>query len=385
MRRQLKILEHALSSLARRKYKSLAIIAVYTFIVATLASLLFLTQALRSEAAAVLQGAPDLVVQRLLAGRHELIPTDYVQTIAKLPGVGRVTPRVWGYYYDSLYKANFTLYASSDAALPLTLLEGRLPQQAAECAIGSGVAELFGVALGDRLVLTDQQNQSQLFTVTGRFQAAANLLTNDLILLTEAQLRSFFAFPAGQATDLAVEVYNPREIATIAKKIKLALPDSRPISRTEILHTYDTVFNWRSGMMLTVFSSALIAFCILAWDKATGISADEKREIGILKAIGWDTKDVLLLKFWEAVATSLSAFLLGSSLAYLHVFHSGAAVLMPALRGWSVLFPKLALTPAIDLYQLLVLAILTVVPYLACTIIPAWKTAMTDPDSVMRS
>ena len=30
----------------------------------------------------------------------------------------------------------------------------------------------------------------------------------------------------------------------------------------------------------------MIAFCILAWDKATGISAEEKREIGIRVALG---------------------------------------------------------------------------------------------------
>lgn len=381
---QFKIFDYALASLLRRKYKSLAIVAVYTFIVATLASVLFLTQSLRNEAIAVLQDAPGLVVQRLLAGRHELIPNDYRQTIERIPGVGKVTPRVWGYYYDSLYKANFTLLGITEPPEQLQLLQGRLPEKAAECAIGSGVAELFGVSIGDSLLLVDQQNENLLFEVTGLFKAAANLLTNDLILLTEAQLRSFFAIPEGKSTDLSVEVFNPQEITTIAKKIKFALPDSRPISRNEILHTYDTVFNWRSGMLLTVFSAALIAFCILAWDKATGLSAEEKREIGILKAIGWGTNDVLLLKFWEGLVISLSAFLLGISLAYLHIFHTGAAILMPALKGWSVLFPRFALTPAIDLYQLFVLAILTVVPYLACTIIPAWKSSVTDPDSVMR-
>ena len=71
-------------------------------------------------------------------------------------------------------------------------------------------------------------------------------------------------------TDLAVEVYNPAEVATIAGKIKRLLPDSRPITRSEMLRTYAAVFNWRSGMMLSVFAAALIAFCILAWDKATG-------------------------------------------------------------------------------------------------------------------
>jgi ABC-type lipoprotein release transport system permease subunit len=44
----------------------------------------------------------------------------------------------------------------------------------------------------------------------------------------------------------------------------------------------------------------------------------------------------------------------------------------------------LQLTPRIDLYQLAVLAFLAVVPYVASTVIPSWKAAVTDPDRVLR-
>jgi len=50
-----------------------------------------------------------------------------------------------------------------------------------------------------------------------------------------------------------------------------------------------------------------------------------------------------------------------------------------------VLFPAFRLTPYIDIYQIFVLAFLTVTPYVASTIIPSWKTAITDPENVMRS
>jgi len=382
---KLKILEHALASMTRRWQKNLALILVYTLTVATLASILFLTQSLRTEAAKVLDGAPDLVVQRIIAGRHDLIPETYAETIRALPGVAEVTSRVWGYYYDSLMKVNFTLLGVPAGQDKLPLLAGQLPVAPRQCAIGVGIARTYGAELGDSLILVDAQNMTLLFEITGLFDHQSELLTNDMILLTEAQLREFFHLPEGVATDLSVKVYNPREISILTKKIRYALPDTRPISKSEIQHTYDTVFNWRSGILLSIFAAALIAFCILAWDKATGISGEEKREIGILKALGWDTGDVLLLKFWEGLAISLSSFLLGTILAYLHVYLFNAGLLAPVLRGWSILFPTFRLTPMLDLYQVLVLAVLTVVPYIACTVIPSWKSAVTDPDSVMRS
>jgi len=181
-----------------------------------------------------------------------------------------------------------------------------------------------------------------------------------------------------------VRVANPNEVDTIAGKVKRLLPDARPITRSELLRTYHAVFDWRGGMLLMLFTPALLAFCILAWDKATGLSAGERREIGILKAVGWDTADVLLLKLWEGLAVSLLAFLLGYLLAFGLVFWWGAPLLGAVLRGWSVLFPELHPVPYLDLYQLATLAFLTIVPYVASTVIPAWRAAVTDPDEVMR-
>ena len=144
------------------------------------------------------------------------------------------------------------------------------------------------------------------------------------------------------------------------------------------------VFHWRSGMMLTLFSAAVIAFCILAWDKATGISAEEKQEIGILKAIGWDTSDVLALKFWEGLIIAMTSFLAGIIAGFFHVFFFDASILAPVIKGWSVLFPTFHLTPHIDAYQVFIMGFLTVTPYVASTVIPAWKAAITDPETVMR-
>jgi len=382
--RHLKILEYALSSLWRRKYKNIAIILVYTFTIAVLASILFLTYSLKSEATSLLAEAPELIVQKLSAGRHDLIPLDYVARIRKIPGVAEVRPRFWGYYYDALTEANYTLLETSSTQSRLELLQGRLPNVAGECAIGKGVATVRKIGVGDELILIDSSNMGIVLDVVGVFSAQSDLLTNDLVILGKEDLIAFFGHPADLATDLAVRVSNPREVTTVAEKIKRQWPETRPISRSEILRTYDAVFNWRSGMMLSVFAAALVAFCILAWDKATGVSVEEKREIGILKAIGWETSNILELKFWEGMAISLTSLLLGLLVAYVHVFYLGATLLIPVIKGWSVLFPTFHLMPVINPYQLLVIAFLTVPPYVISTLIPSWKAAITDPETAMR-
>jgi cell division protein FtsX len=382
--RHLKILEYALSSLVRRKYKNLAVILVYAFTIAVLSSVLFLTHALKTEASRLLAEAPELIVQKVIGGRHDLVPVAYGDKIAAIPGVAAVQPRFWGYYYDALTKANYTLLAVESDPPDLAMVQGRLPDGPGECAIGAGVSESRNVETGDDLILVDSENLGISLEVVGVFRAESRLLTNDLVVLGRSDLTAFFGYPPDLATDISVAVRNPREVNTIAEKIKRILPHSRPISRSEILRTYAGVFNWRSGMMLSVFSAALISFCILAWDKATGISAEEKREIGILKAIGWETSDILELKFWEGISVSLTSLLLGLLAAYVHVFFLGATVLTPVVKGWSVIFPTFRLLPVVDFYQVLVIGFLTVTPYVASTVVPSWKAAITDPETAMR-
>jgi len=103
-----------------------------------------------------------------------------------------------------------------------------------------------------------------------------------------------------------------------------------------------------------------------------------------LKGLGWDTSDILMIKFWEGCVISLTAFLLGVSTAYVHTFMARAPLFEHALKGWATLYPAFQLKPTVDAYQLAVLFSLTVLPYSFVCLIPAWKWASSDPDMVMR-
>ena len=138
-------------------------------------------------------------------------------------------------------------------------------------------------------------------------------------------------------------------------------------------------------MMIVILTGAFLAFIIFAWDKASGLSSEERREIGILKAIGWETSDVILMKFWEGMVISLSSFLAGIIFAYIHVFFTSAALFESALKGWAVLYPKFRLVPFVDFAQIVTLFFLAVVPYTVATIVPSWRAATVDPDSIMRT
>jgi ABC-type lipoprotein release transport system permease subunit len=321
-----------------------------------------------------------MTVQRLVAGRQGLVPIHYLEAIRKIRGVQSVEPRLWGYYYDAPSGANYTL-----------MVNAALNDRAGEIVIGSGVARWNaqgkqGQALrkNDSLSFKTYDGSFLSLSVQGLLPSASALVTADLVQVSEKDFQKIFAYAEGFATDLVLRVKNGKELSTIATKITQIFPDTRPILREEILRTYDAIFDWRGGVIIMVLASVLFAFIILAWDKATGLSAEEKREIGILKAIGWETSDILVMKFWEGTTVSLTAFFLGILLAYLHIFMASSLLFEPVLKGWSVLYPNFKLTPDINIYHIATLFFLTVIPYTVVTIVPTWRSATIDPDSVMR-
>ncbi|MDR9500214.1 MAG: ABC transporter permease [Desulfurivibrionaceae bacterium] len=385
--KHIRILEFALSSLFRQKLKNIIIILAYTLNVFIFSSAIFFSESLKNEAVTLLEYSPELIVQRMRGGRHELVPLQYAEKIKEIRGVTAVTPRYWGYHYDPPVNNNYT-FLGADQLPPevLEMVEGSFYEQEGNdlCVIGQGVADARFVDTEDIIPVLGADGDLHALRVAGIFTAKSNILTNDLVILKTADLKKIFLIPDDMATDLVVKVRNVNEVSTIARKIQEMMPDSRPIEKSQIIKTYEAIFSWRGGLMVAIFFGSITAFSILAWDKATGLSGQERKDIGILKAIGWDTSDIIELKFWEGFIISSMAFFPGIIFAQAHIYLLDGLIFSPLMKGWSSIFPQINLAPQIEIYHLIVIIFLTIIPYITATLIPSWKAAITDPDMIMK-
>lgn len=368
------LVDYSVNSLMRRKARNMSLWLVYSAVVFVLASVMLFTHALRQEANAVLTGAPEITVQNIVMGRHALIPETDIEALSNIRGARNARGRLWGYFYDTANGANYTLMVPKASEAP----------EAGHVKIGNGIATSRNLAVGKYLFLMTPRGTLFKLKVSEIFSHTSDLVAADLVMMADRDYRDFFQIPEGIFTDLVLNVRNEREVTKIAEKISAALPNSRVITRNDILRTYDSLFSWREGILLAVLAGGLFAFVIFAWDKASGLSADERREIGILKAVGWDSADILSLKIWEGLLVSLGAFLFGYLIAYVHVFFFAASLFEPVLKGWAVLYPDIELTPVVDPLQVTTLLFFSVVPFVAATLVPIWRAAITDPDQVMR-
>jgi ABC-type lipoprotein release transport system permease subunit len=391
MKRQLALIRFAMGSSRRRLGRTLALGVALALLTFAFSSVLFLTEALRREFHLGAGALPDLTVQRLVAGRPTLIPEGWVDKVTGLPGVTRVEARVWGYYFVPALSGNFTVVGvecdpeGRPVDADLVVSEGRFPAggNTGEILLGEGLAVFLGLDVGDGMILPVGTNRVEL-EVAGLFRSSVALWTADVMLMSREDARRFLDVPDGMATDLALHLSTPDEATVVARKIAKTLPQARILDRQLMNRAYDLTFDTRGGILGAMLLPAMVAFLVLAWDRLTGVGPGERREIGALKAIGWQTADVLQARLWENVVTALQGTLVGMLAAYLYVFPGQAPGLAEVLFGWSAVYPAFHPAPAVTGTQLLVLAVLVVVPFVTASLVPAWRASTHDPLALLR-
>lgn len=385
------ILAHAVAALGRRKARSIALGGGLAFAVALISAVLFATESLRAEAERARAAHPDIVVQKLVGGRPALLRSSERETLLDIASVREVVPRVWGYVFLPALQGNVTIVASPRHAPALSVANGvlhsgrDLTSGNHEMIAGVELAHFLGMLPGDELGLPSVDPRARALTLVGTFDSKLDLWTSDVILCDEDDARALLGIPDGEATDLALTLANPAEARIVARTVVERLPGARVIERDLLERVYFLAYGRRAGLVLGSSLPALLALLVLAWDRASGVGADERREIAILKAVGWSTSDVLWAKLFESILVGAVATALGMVLGYAWIFWLGAPGLRPVLVGWSVLYPRSALTPVVDTAQLLGITLAVLGPFVLLSVVPAWRAATADPLESMRS
>lgn len=327
------------------------------------------------------------------AGRHYDIDVNRVDKILEIPGVSDAVARVWGYYYFENAGVNFSVvgieqyenqYKNSFVNLVKKFDFDKLKENSSML-VGAGVKRTMENSYyKEYFNFIKPDGTLKKVTLGGVFDGDTNLESNDMIIMPQEIVREIFDLDPSKATDIVVKVANPMEIQTVASKIKLMFPDTRIITTGDLKVSYQNIFDYKSGIFLALFIVTLFTFFIIIYDKASGVTSEEKREIGILKAIGWTVDDVLKEKFYESFVISLFSYGLGVGLSLAYVYLFQAPLLRDIFVGYSQLKTNFELPFVFDMQTLFLVFLLSVPIYIAATIIPSWKVATLEADEVIR-
>jgi len=387
------LIEYAISSILRQKTKNLFVITIFTTLVFLLTSIFFITNSIKHELNSTVQSLPQIIVQNTQAGKIQNIDTSITDEILTISGVTDAISRVWGYYYFENANVNFTLVG-------IDQYENQYKTSIENIITSSQIDKIdydssMLVGIGVKKILEDNyyrkyfnfikpNGQFKKLDIAGTFKSDIQLESNDMIIVSKENARDIFDLDESKATDIVVKIANDDEIETISSKIQTRFPNLRIITNDDLKLSYTTIFDYKSGVFLALFIISLFTFFMIIYDKASGLTSEEKKEIGILKAIGWKIDDVLKEKFYEGFIISFISYFTGVLLALFFVYFLQAPLLRDIFIGYNDLKPTFELPFIFDTQSLFLVFFLSVPIYIASTIIPSWRISTLDADEVIR-
>jgi ABC-type lipoprotein release transport system permease subunit len=164
--------------------------------------------------------------------------------------------------------------------------------------LGAQLARTLVVEPGDELILLSQASDgstaNDLFVVRGVLHPVGEGIDRAGVFMTEDAFRSFFAFPAG-AHEIIVRRPDGMELDALREAVSGLAPEYRVETWRELSPTLASMLDSVAGMMVIVFLIIYIAIGILILNAMLMAVFERIREFGILKAIGYAPRQVLLI------------------------------------------------------------------------------------------
>ncbi|PHO12668.1 ABC transporter permease [Malaciobacter marinus] len=369
----------------RNKHFSIFVISI--ILVFILSSVMFISTSLSKDIQYTLDSQADFVVQKMKAGEVIDIDLSLIEKIEQIYGVKNVTSRVYGKYFFKPLKQSFTIvgvdFFEEQNSKNIKTLSKKLDMskflEKEYMIIGSGVKKLFDKFKYEKsYFFTTPLGESIEVEIYDAFDDTTSLLSNDMIILPKELAKIVLGVDEYKTSDIALNV--PNELERANAKVEIILKDDnlRVISKDDMKSYYLNLFNYKTGLFLVLYIVAILTFLLILYQRYSMINSSDKKEIAILKAVGWSIKDILKLKVFENFLVAFFSFSIGIILSFIYIFVAKAPFLMQIFLGFSNLDFSYELTPYIPFGSIVTLFIFYVVPFLCVILIPVWKIATVD-------
>jgi len=374
----------------RSKHSSVIVISV--MILFLLSSVLFISSSIRFSIEETLKVQPDFVVSRMQGGSAVPTPLGWSDELLDIYGISKVTPRVYGRYYFAAKEKSFLIVGvdfmeeqSHDTLQKLikatdikSFYEGN------QMLIGEGVkAYLEAHFYKDSYNFLAPNGTFEKVNIFKTLPTQSNLIANDMMIMPIDLARKILGYTEEEVSDIAFNVPNPDEWDMMTDKLSALHYDLHVVNKNEVRKSYENLYNYKGGLFLILFLIVLGTFALILYQRYSMVYSSERRNIGLLRALGWSINDVLKLKFMETLMVVFASFILGVFFAYVYVFVLGAPLLREIFLGGQNLHNSVSFVPVVDFSVLTSIFLIYALPFIAAVLIPVWRVSVTDPKEAM--
>lgn len=387
MSRHLNLLFAAAENIIRNKVRSLVIILCLVAVLFPFVSAIAISEGIKFQSLISVEEGADIYVTLDHYGSNAPIPLHYLPRFQRMEGVSKAFPRVVGRTYFADRLATIVGIPSEEISRSIRLIQGEMLREKGEVMIGKGLARAVHLQTGVRFTLSP--NPSKVFRVSGIFDSDMTIWSSNLILMTFEDASELFRM-RGMATDILIYT-RPGYAQRLAREIMVASsnPDSsepplRVQDKSLVKRYFQRGFNYKAGVFTALFTVAF-ALAIPALLVISGFGQTErKKEIGVLKATGWQTQEVMEMMALENLVVGFTSAPLAilAAMVWLKWFN-GALIAQFFIAEIGLMAPFPVPSRFLPLPSLLAF-LFAVVLTMTGSLYPTWKTATVPPAEAMR-
>jgi ABC-type lipoprotein release transport system permease subunit len=281
---------------------------------------LAISKGVQREAEMSIRFGADLYVTGTMLGRNVPIPVTLAKQVERIDGVREVVPRIIGGIVLGKNSESAVLVGVPRDRFPSSIrcVDGDLPTGSSmnELVIGTELARQLGLNLGTLLPPFYRSSKGERVSkVVGVFKSEVSIWQARLIFTSLDTAASIFDQP-GLVTDFLVYCETGREAAvrSCIRDLQPTIGASRDSSirlectaREDLASLLPTGLLHREGIFNLHFVLAFaVSIAVVLLTSGFGLS-ERRREIGILKATGWQTDEILFRSMVESVLLSVTA------------------------------------------------------------------------------
>lgn len=267
---------------------------------------------------------------------------------------------VFGYPNDSFVLSKFIITDGIGLSSPKAVSSKGKP-----VILGSQAAEGMHKKVGDTLRLT--QN---VYRIIGIYETGDAFEDSGAVLRLEDS--QDLLGKARQVSLFYIQLKKPEMKASFQEKIKKRYPDLL-LAGTREFASKQGMVDYMKGAVWAIGGLAILIGGVGMMNSQLMAVFERTREIGVLRAIGWSGRRVLMMILGESIIVSLAGGLIGSSIGTLFLM-----VFSRVLQSWGGTVGNIKPSLILQVFSIVILLGLTGGLY------PAWKASRLQPVEAIR-
>ena len=378
----------AFLQLIANKQKHIAVFLICVVLVMILSIFIFVSSSIKQTILDTINTDADFIVSKTKAGKEVSTPTNWIDQFLLINGISNATQRVYGRYFYEPKQQYFTIVG-------IDLFDNQIEQNLKKIVkqididkflsknymiIGQGVKKLFDEYQYTNYYNFRPPNRSiKKVFIYDTIDPKLNIIASDMIIMDINLAKDILGIKQQNCTDIIIKAPNKAEHDMILQKLIMAHFDSLIIQKEDLLKAYSNFFDYKSTIFMILYMVILISFLLILYQRYLYIEHTQKKQIAILRSIGWSIQKVIYLKLLENSIIFVFAYIFGVGFGYIYVFVFQAPYVSKLFLGSLNLDVQPYFNSIVHTDIFVMIFGFFIVPILVTIIIPVWRIAITEP------